>query len=290
MLRDVGREPLAYDGQVSRSALKTREVQYAQVDGLRIAYERSGEGPPLVLLHGGFGLDRRSWRWQLDGLSDEFTVVAWDTPGCGQSSDPPESFASRDYADCLAAFIDALRLGQPHICGLSFGGVLALEFYRHHPTVPRSLLLAGAYAGWAGSLPPEVVQQRLERVRRELELPPEQWVRGYIPGFFTDTAPPELIEEVVAMMCELHPGGLRTMGNAFGEADLRDVLPRIKVPTLLLYGDADRRAPLGVAQDLYQKIPGANLVVMPGVAHFSSAEFPERFNTEVRRILKSIPN
>jgi pimeloyl-ACP methyl ester carboxylesterase len=115
-------------------------------------------------------------------------------------------------------------------------------------------------------------------------------VRGYIPGFFTDTVPPELIEEVVAMMCELHPGGARTMMNAFGETDLRDVLPRIKVPTLLLYGEADRRAPLSVAQDLYQKIPGSRLVVMPGVAHLSSVEFPERFNTEVRRFLRSIPN
>jgi pimeloyl-ACP methyl ester carboxylesterase len=79
-------------------------LHHVQVNGLRIAYERAGHGPPLVLLHGFFG-DSRVWRAQLDDLSDEFTVIAWDTPGCGQSADPPDTFRMRQYAECLAAFI-----------------------------------------------------------------------------------------------------------------------------------------------------------------------------------------
>lgn len=145
-----------------------------EVKGLRIAYERAGEGPALVLLHGAFGFDSRAWRRQLDALSDEFTVVAWDMPGCGHSSDPPEGFRASDYADCLAGFIGALRLGQPHILGLSFGAVLALGFYRWHPTLPRTLILASAYAGWAGSLPADAVEQRLQHVLWALDLPPDQ--------------------------------------------------------------------------------------------------------------------
>ena len=126
-----------------------------EVEGLRIAFRRRGEGPPLVLLHGGLS-DGREWRRQLDRLSDEFTVVAWDAPGCGQSSDPPETFRMPEYADCLAVFIKALGLDRPHVLGLSFGGALALELYRRHPAVPRTLVLVSAYAGWAGSLPAEV--------------------------------------------------------------------------------------------------------------------------------------
>ena len=131
-----------------------------EVQGLRIAYERAGDGPPLILVHGFVG-DSREWRRQLDGLSDEFTVVAWDAPGSGRSSDPPPSFRMPDYADSLAAFVDALGLVRPHVAGLSFGGALALELYRRHRANPRSLVLAGAYAGWAGSLPPEVAEERL---------------------------------------------------------------------------------------------------------------------------------
>ncbi len=263
-------------------------MDQVQVGGLRVAYRRAGAGPPLVLLHGGLA-DSREWRRQLEGLADELTVVAWDAPGCGGSSDPPETFRLPDYADCLAAFIKALDLGRPHVGGLSWGGGLALELYRRHPEVPRSLVLASAYAGWAGSLPPEVVQERVQRAMREAELPPEQWVRGYLPGLFTDSAPAELVEEALAIMLEVHPAGMRPMLQGFAEADLRDVLPRIQVPTLLLYGDADRRSPLDtVARDLNARIPGSRLVVLPGVGHQLDMEAPDRFNAEVRAFLRSV--
>lgn len=260
-----------------------------EIEGLRIAYQRAGEGPPLVLLHGGLS-DSREWLRQLEELSDEFTVVAWDAPGCGQSSDPPETFRLPEYADCLTGFVDALGLGPPHVLGLSFGAGLALELYRRHPMVPKTLVLASAYAGWAGSLPADVVEQRLQQALWEADLPPDQLVPGYIPGLFTESAPAELIDEVVAIMSEFHPAGVRAMARAFAEADLRDVLPRINVPTLLLYGDADQRSPLNVAEDLLARIPTSRLVVMHGVGHQSNIEAAERFNSAVRSFLREVEN
>src|SRR2546428_13653415 len=155
-----------------------------EVEGLRIAYQRAGKGPPLVLLHGFVG-DSREWRRQIDDLSDEFTVVAWDAPGSGCSSDPPEAFRLADYADCLAAFIDALGLERVHAAGVSFGGALALELYHRHPTLPMSLVLASAYAGWTGSLPAETVEHRLQQTLQAADLPPEQFVRSRIPTMFS---------------------------------------------------------------------------------------------------------
>lgn len=255
-----------------------------EVEGLRIAYERAGEGPPIVLLHGFVG-DSREWRRQIDGLSDEFTVVAWDAPGSGRSSDPPESFRMPDYADCLAGFVDALGLGRPHVAGLSFGGGIALELYRRHPTIPMTLVLAAAYAGWAGSLPPEVVEQRLRQSLQLADRPPDQFVRAMIPTLFSESASAERVDEFAAIMSEFHPAGFRAMARSLAEADLRDVLPRIDVPTLLLYGDKDVRAPLNVAEDLHAAIPTSRLVVLPGVGHMSSLEAAERFNAEVRSFL-----
>lgn len=254
--------------------------------GHRITYERKGDGPPLVLLHGYVG-DRRVWRPQLDALSDEFTVVAWDAPGYGGSSDPPEAFPLSDFADCLAAFVDALDLGRPHVAGVSFGGGLALELYRRHPSLPRTLVLASAYAGWAGSLPPDVVEQRLQQALRLADQPPDQLVEELIPTMFTDSAPPELVEEFAASMREFHPVGLRANSRAFADADLRDVLPQVAVPTLLLYGDMDVRAPVDVARKLHAKIPGSRLVVIPGAGHVCNVDTPERFTEEVRAFLRS---
>ena len=86
-------------------------------------------------------MDFRTWRPQLAALADEFTVVAWDEPGAGRASDVPADFALADYADCLTALIDALDLGAAHVAGLSWGGTVALELYRHHPELVATLLL-----------------------------------------------------------------------------------------------------------------------------------------------------
>ena len=128
-------------------------TELVEVDGLTIGYHRAGFGPALVLLHGYVGDGLATWRPQIEGLSDELTVIAWDAPGAGRSSDPPDQFGMAGYADCLRTVIDRLGLDRPHVAGLWFGGALAIEFSRRHPAIPRSLILASVYAGLAGSLP-----------------------------------------------------------------------------------------------------------------------------------------
>ncbi len=260
-----------------------------KIGELRIAFELKGEGSPLVLLHGALS-DSREWRRQFDELSNEFTVVAWDAPGCGRSEDPPETFRLSDYADCLAAFIGEIGLVRPHVLGLSFGGGLALELYHRYPAIPRSLILVSAYAGWAGSLPPEVVKERLYQMLRLSELPPEQVVEALIPTLFTKSVSIDVIDEIAAIISEFHPVGMRAMTLAFAEADLNDMLPTIEVPTLLLYGEADQRSPLNVAENLHAKIPASRLVIIPGVGHQSNLEAPEIFNAEVRSFLQANQN
>jgi pimeloyl-ACP methyl ester carboxylesterase len=208
-------------------------VEVVEVDGLRVAYERAGTGPPLVLLHGYVGDGPTSWRRQLDGLSDEFTVVAWDAPGAGGSSDPPESFGMAGYADCL---------------------------------------------------PPEEAERRLRQARVLADLSPEEFVGTLLPTMFSAATPPETVDGFGASMLAFHPAGFRAMARASAE-NLRDVLPRIAVPTLLVYGDEDVRAPLAVAEDLHAGIAGSTLVVLPDAGHVCNAEAPEAFNRAVRTFL-----
>jgi pimeloyl-ACP methyl ester carboxylesterase len=260
-------------------------MEQLELGGHRIAFRRAGSGPALVLLHGFFG-DSRVWRKQLEALSDEFTVVAWDGPGCGESSDPPETYRISEYAECLSSFIGALGLDQPHVLGLSFGSTLALELYRQNRGSVRSLVLASAYAGWTGSLPAEVVEQRLRQTIPDLDLPADQVVARYnSPGLLTESAPPAVRYENATIMADFHPGGMKTMVRALAEADLRGALPRIQVPTLLLYGDRDVRSPLTIGADLHAQIPASKLVIIPGVGHLSNVEAADRFNSEVRSFL-----
>jgi pimeloyl-ACP methyl ester carboxylesterase len=259
----------------------------AEVTGLRIAYERAGSGPPIVLLNGYVGDGRATWRRQLEDLADEFTVVAWDAPGSGRSADPPSPFRLTDYADCLAGFIDALGLGRPHVAGLSFGGGLALELVHRRPDVPRSLVLAGAYAGWAGSLPPEIVEQRLRQAFALADQTPEQLVAELLPTMFSGSADPSLVEAFARSLAEFHPDGIRVMATAMADADLRDTLARIEVPTLVVHGELDVRAPRVVADALHAAIPRSRLVVLSGAGHVTCLEAADRFNEEVRRFLRT---
>jgi pimeloyl-ACP methyl ester carboxylesterase len=241
-----------------------------------------------VLLHGGFGFDSRSWERQMVDLADDFTVVAWDAPGCGSSEDPPDWFTMNDYADCLAAFVSELGLPRPHVLGLSFGGALAVALFGRHPTIPRSLVLAGAYAGWAGSLPGAEVDRRLRLITEQVVRPPEEWLPAYAQGMFSDSAPAEMRGHALRLMAGARPGPTLTMLRAMARADLRDVLRRIDVPTLVLHGDADARAPLHIGLELHRSISGSQLVVLEGVGHAMNLEAPEAFRRAVHGFLSSL--
>ena len=256
-----------------------------EIDGLRIAYQRAGNGTPVVLLHGYVGDGLTVWRPQMEALSDEFTVVAWDAPGAGGSSDPPEAFGMAGYAECLARFIEALRLEKPHVTGLSFGGALALALYRRHPTIPVTLTLASAYAGWKGSLAADTATHRLEQALMLSRLSPEEFVSTLLPTMFSDALSPDVVDEFGKAMLAFHPIGFRAMARASAE-DLRPVLPHVAVPTLLIYGDRDVRAPLAVREALHAGISGSTLVVLPEAGHVCNIEAPEEFNLVMRRFLE----
>ncbi len=221
-------------------------------------------------------------------LSDQFTVVAWDAPGAGSSSDPPDPFTITDWGHCLAEFLDVLGIARAHVLGLSWGGVLAQEFYRLYPTRALGLILADTYAGWKGSLPESVVEQRLARCVREASMPAEEFVTRWVPvEFFTEAASQDLAVEMSAVVSDFHPLGFRLMAKSVADTDTTGLLPNIEVPTLLLWGDDDRRSPMSIAAQFRDAIPNAELAVIANAGHVSNMEQPEEFNAHVRRFCLS---
>jgi pimeloyl-ACP methyl ester carboxylesterase len=258
---------------------KLTVVTIVQTGGLEIAYERVGAGPPLVLVHGG-AEDSRIWQPQLAALADTFTVVAWDEPGAGRSSDVPPHFGLADYASCLAAVIEDVALGPAHVAGISWGGTVVLELYRRHPELVATLILADTYAGWKGSLPAEDVHARVEAVRRLLTAPAEAFDAA-LPGLFAGDPPAELVPLLAEVAAGVRPESVRVALRAMAGADQCDVLPRIGVPTLLIWGAQDVRSPLRIAHEFEQSIPDVELVVIPGAGHASNLERPVEFNRSV---------
>ena len=255
-------------------------MEFVETNGVRIAYERVGAGPLLVFAHGAAS-DHRMWQPQLDDLARDFTVVAWDEPGAGESGDVPGNFKLEDYATSLATLIEGLSLGPAHVAGLSWGGTVALELYRCRPDVVSTLILADSYAGWKGSLPQQEVEARVALAQEMISAPAGEF-NPELPGLFAGEPPREFLPLLEEIAAAVRPQSLWTQLSAMAGADLRGLLPRVKVPTLLIWGELDARAPMTVAHQLDQAIPDTQLVVFPGCGHVSNLERPARFNQAVR--------
>jgi pimeloyl-ACP methyl ester carboxylesterase len=129
---------------------------------VQIAAIDRGEGVPLVLLHG-IGSNSRSWRRQIEDLSREFRIIAWDAPGYGRSGDPPPATPSMSFlADALALLLDEKQVQRVHLLGHSMGGIVAQEFCRRHAPRLFSLILADTTTGGG---PPSRLEERLRMIR-----------------------------------------------------------------------------------------------------------------------------
>ena len=253
--------------------------------GLEIVFDRSGSGPPLVLVHSAAS-DAREWRAQVAGLSDDFTVIAWDEPGAGRSSDVPADFGLAGYAMGLAALVEGLEV-PAHVCGLSWGGTVVLELYRRRPDLVATLILADTYAGWKGSLSEDEIRTRVADAERMLAGPAEGFDPTF-PGLFAAEPPEDVIELLDAIAADVRRESLRVVLAAMAEADMRDVLPTIAVPTLLLWGELDARSPLSVAHEFTRAIPHATLAVIPRAGHMTNVERPAEFNAAIRAFCRPL--
>jgi pimeloyl-ACP methyl ester carboxylesterase len=262
-------------------------MEHVDVDGTRIAYTRAGFGPAVVMLHGAPS-DSRIWQWMLPDLARDHTVVAWDAPGFGESSDIDDTWRAPQFADALAAFVTALDLERPHVVGHSFGTMVALSMFQRHAEVPASLVLIGGYAGWAGSLPPDEVARRRDMFVGMADLGDAFDPKSY-PGLFSDIMPADRDAALATMMREnIRPATIRAAGFIGAETDLRPVLPTVDVPTLVLHGEADARSPLANAEALHSAISTSQLIVLPTLGHACVVEDPEGCATAIRRFVKTV--
>ena len=241
----------------------------------------------MALAHGFIGDARSTWGRQIDALADDFTVVAWDAPGAGRSSDPPDGFGMNDYADCFAAFLRTLRIERAHLVGLSFGAALVLAAFHRHRDLASSLTLVSGYAGWAGSLGADDAELRLARSLHASGLPPDEFAAVMAPSMFSPSAEGELVTAFIDSVKAAHPSGFRAMTRACFE-DQSHVLPEIDLPTLLLYADHDVRAPVTVGEAIRAVVPLSRLVVLSGPGHVSPVEAPDEVTHELRRFVRSV--
>ena len=255
---------------------------------IKVHYKKIGCGPPLLLLHG-IGSNSFSWRQQLQELSCNYTVVAWDAPGYGQSSDPvPMVMKVRHYVDCVKDLLDEQQIDSVYLLGHSWGGVIAQEFYRVFPAYVKALILADTNRG-GGAEPEDIarhgLQQRLQMIEK---LSPDQLARERAPVLLSSTALDDVLHEVEDIMSQVRSLGYRSAAISMAEVNHSELLSQIQIPTLLIWGTEDNVTSLSEGQIMKEAIPGAKLEVISGAGHLCYLEYPKDFNKIVREFLKGV--
>jgi pimeloyl-ACP methyl ester carboxylesterase len=245
-------------------------MRHADVNGIRIAYDVLGSGPPLVLI---MGYRLSSLAWPLDfieALAAKFTVVLFDNRGTGASDKPTTGYEISNMARDVSGLLDHLEIARTNVLGYSMGGAIAQEFVRQFPDRVLGLVLCATMCGGprATYAPPSVV-----RVMRELDgLTPEEiarqiWSVTYAPGYIEnhrELAENQMRREIAAPT-PLHAADLQY--QAFAEFDCATALPNIQAPTLVMTGDLDRLVSPQNSKFIAGLIPGARLIVIPGCGH-----------------------
>ncbi len=255
------------------------------VDGVNISYERAGEGPPALLLHG-WGGKAASMGPVALGLQDIRTCTSIGFPGFGESDAPPSPWSVSEYTDNLVAFMQAAGIEKADIVAHSFGGRVALLLSATHPELVGKVVITGG----AGLKPKRslgyYIRVWVYKLGKAIRRRPALNRLCKAIGIDLDKrAQSAGSEDYRALSDEMKKTFVRVVNQ-----DLRWCLPKIQASTLLIWGEHDSGASaLWMGQAMAKEIPDAGLVVFEGCGHFAYLEQTARFVKIVRTFLGGKP-
>jgi pimeloyl-ACP methyl ester carboxylesterase len=254
------------------------------VNGARFAWRETGDGPPLVLLHG-LGGSRLSWEPQLAALADRHRVVAWDMPGYGASQPLETGVNFTTLADSVIDFLDTIGADAAHLAGISFGGMIAQYVAARFPARVRSLALLATSPqfGLDGTKP------EAWRAARLAPLDAGRQPADFADDVLAAIAGPHIAAEALlaqrAAMARIPAVALRAAIDCLVTHDSTALLPTITAPTVCMVGDLDEETPIAYAFALADLIPGARLAVIPMAGHLLNVEAPEAVNRLLEELM-----
>lgn len=260
---------------------------YAPVPGGSLYYETSGQGEPIVLIHG-FSLDTRSWDAQVPALSRDHRVIRYDLRGFGRSPYTTEPYT---HAEDLFYLLSHLGVEQAVLVGLSMGGGAAINFTLLYPERVRALVLVDATLGgfpWSAEASEFGARLHLLARAEGMETARDYWLSS--PLFGPAMRRPEVAGALRAMVHDysgVH--WLRADPGVPLDPPAIERLHQLRVPTLVIVGEQDTGDFQAIAARLEQGIPGSRKTVVPGVGHMASMEAPERVNDLILGFLPEPP-
>jgi pimeloyl-ACP methyl ester carboxylesterase len=242
-------------------------MPYANVNGINIHYEVRGEGPPVVLI-GGLGSQINSWATQTRLYSKYFKVIAYDNRGAGLSDKPDDSYTTKDMADDTVGLLDTTGIHSASFVGKSMGGMIAQWLGINYPDRVNKLVLG------CTSPSRDDVGNEILRIGREIATKvglKTVWLTALFLGYTREYIEMNLgsIKDTLGLVEENDEAINGYIGQSLAceKHDTRDLLHKIKCPTLVLLGESDQIASPRRSRELAELIPGALLKEFSGVGH-----------------------
>jgi 3-oxoadipate enol-lactonase len=259
--------------------MTTRSVNSAQ-----IFYQATGEGDPLLLLHG-LGSSGDDWWFQTPAFAPHFRLILPNLRGHKQSSTLREPTSIFTLTVDIAQLLDALGIAQAHVLGLSLGGLVAQLLAIHFPQLVSKLILVNTFA----HLRPTSLREAYTLARRAIVskyLPPETTAKVVARDLFPKPDQAALRDEVLTRSGVNDATSYRYLVDAIRRFDSRPQLDRIAASTLLITGDRDAVVPRGCQQQLARGIRTVQWRLVRDSGHATPVDQPEEFNRVVLKFLK----
>ena len=254
---------------------------------MKIAWDRRGNGAPLLLIHG-LGYARWGWEPVLPELAEQFDVILFDNRGIGESDAPPGPYTVAEMAADAVQVLDEAGVARAHVVGTSLGGMIAQELALAYPERVDRLVLACTTPGGQKAHPMPQVTVALMAEAATLE--PAVALRRFVENALAPAsvaAHPELVERIMAhrLATAQQPAAWAAQASAGATFDAYDRLGGLAAPTLVQHGDEDVVVDPRNADLLVELLPDARLERVPG-GHLFFWEAPEQFVSSVSGFLE----
>jgi len=255
---------------------------YVEAQGARIHYRIDGpdNGPP-VLLSNALGTTLDMWSAQVEQLQSRFRLIRYDTRGHGRSSSPGGEYSLEELGEDAMHVLDAAGVEDAHMCGLSLGGLTAMWLAVFQPLRVRALVVADTAARIGTT---ERWIERAEKARVEgMSAIADLTMNNWFTAAYREREP-ATVARFQRMVAACNPDGYIGCCSALRDADVRDVITRVRASTLVIAGNHDPSTPVADAELIVDRIPDATLLTFDA-AHLANVEAAESFTRHLETFL-----
>lgn len=263
-------------------------MPFKKINHIEMYYEQKGHGEPLILI-GGLTNNHQIWSFMLDDLVNEFCVILPDNRGAGKTSQPEEGYTIVQMADDIAQLMEAIGIESAYIAGLSMGGAIVQQLcLNYHKKVKAAVIAASA-----GKFSPiSCLQLRSTIELAQAGVAQEIIFNNVVPWIYAThfiENGNNILNEKHRVMNEPFPqslAGYIGQIHAIEKFDVRNRLPEIQCPVLVIAGSDDLLTPIQDAKNLINTIPNAKLLIIEECGHMIHREKPHEFAKGIVNFIK----